>query len=70
MEVTTTKCDTCGKIENSDYCDSPVGWYVLYREGNSDEDFWAHSRDICTDCAVAMGLDQICKKFVRPIKVA
>jgi hypothetical protein len=62
MEVTTTKCDICGKLETTDEY-HPPGWYSLSREGDREEDFWARSRDICHECATKMGLPQICIKY-------
>jgi hypothetical protein len=63
MEVTTTKCDICGKKEDTDDYNEPKDWYRLKRQGDRDKDFWARHRDICHECATKMGLPQICIKY-------
>ena len=64
MEVTTTKCDVCGKLETVEDYNEPKGWYSLGRQGDRDKDFWARRRDICTTCAKGIGLDKICDEKV------
>jgi len=60
MEVTTIKCDLCGKKAETDAYNEPNGWYNLYRRGDKDKDFWAQRRDICDECAKNLGLLKIC----------
>lgn len=62
MEVTTTKCDVCGKKEDTDDYNEPKGWYYLGRNGDRDEDFWARKRDICDECALKLNLLLACER--------
>lgn len=61
MEVTTTKCDVCGRLETTEQY-HPEGWYNLSREGDREKDFWARSRDICDECALLLNLPLLCEK--------
>ncbi|KKM14374.1 hypothetical protein LCGC14_1706700 [marine sediment metagenome] len=56
MELTTTKCDACGKLETcEDYL--PKGWFSLLKQaGDYDKDFWGKTRDICVECGKVMRL--------------
>lgn len=62
MEVTTIKCDICGKLETVEDYGSPEGWYYLGRQADKtkDLDYWAKRRDICDECAKRFNLPNIC----------
>lgn len=62
MEVTTVRCDICGKLETSDDYNSPKGWYVLRKDGERDKEFWARNRDICDECANRLELHTVCER--------
>lgn len=61
MEVTTVKCDICGKLAHSDDYNSPKGWYIIRKDGDRDKDFWARNRDICDECALKLNLHILCE---------
>ena len=62
MEVTTTKCDVCGKCEDTEDYNEPKGWYYIGRQGDRDKDFWARRRDICNECALKLDLHMTCEQ--------
>ena len=74
MEVTTTKCDTCGRTEQTEDYNEPKGWYYIGRQGDREKDFWSKRRDICDECALKLNLHMTCEqadkinRIVRPAR--
>lgn len=62
MEVTTTKCDVCGRTEQTEDFNEPKGWYRLGRNTDRDKDFWGRLRDVCDECASKLNLYIVSEK--------
>ncbi len=62
MEVSTYRCDICGKTAQGVSYSSPRGWFNITCNTKDKDSFWYEGRDVCNECASCpmMLLNQRC----------